>query len=65
MIRAAEVREPIKRFWTVWALSSPSSGETATVVRVAEHCEPEHEYQRVLGRVWAYSRAEALAEVTR
>ena len=52
---------PLRRPFTVWELRSPSTGETRIVAYATEPCEPEHEYQRVVGRTSTYTKEEAVA----
>ena len=47
--------------YTIWEFRSPSTGEARIVPKVTEPREYEHEYQRVLGRAYAYTKAEAVA----
>lgn len=51
--------------WTVWRFTSPSTGTAVVVARRAEtnDLQYQHQYQTVLGQVWAYNAEEALAEV--
>lgn len=52
--------EAILISFTIWRLTSPSSGEVVVVAKQTEPFEPEHEYQQVLRRVNAYSAKRAL-----
>lgn len=54
-----------KGFWTVWRFKSPSSGEQKIVARAAaiDDARYQHEYQRVLGQVWANTPEQAIAKV--
>jgi hypothetical protein len=54
------------RFWTVWRFSSPLSGETKIVAKIAEPNDRlvQHEYQRVLWQGSAFNAAEALGHVS-
>ena len=50
-----------KQTYTIWEFRSPSSPEVVIAVRVSEPVEPQHEYQKVLAKVDAFDKAEALA----
>jgi hypothetical protein len=54
-----------RALFTVWRFESPTTGDVNIVARRAEprDLDHTHTYQRILGQVWAYSRAEALASV--
>ena len=57
--------EPIRLLWTVWHFRG-LRGESVVTVRRAEpqDLSTQHDFQRVLGQVWAYGPKEALALVT-
>ena len=47
--------------WTVWQFRGVTvPQEPVVAARATELFEPEHEYQKVLGRVAAYNEREAL-----
>jgi len=58
--------EPIRLFWTVWHFHG-LRGESVITVRRAEPRDliTQHDFQRVLGQVWACEPKEALEAVTR
>jgi ABC-type molybdenum transport system ATPase subunit/photorepair protein PhrA len=56
--------EAIKRIWTVWRFQSPSSGEVAVIAKPMEPGEIQHEYQRILGHVSAFTAEQAVKLVS-
>lgn len=56
---------PISLLWTVWHFRG-LRGESVVAARRAEpqDLSTQHDFQRVLGQVWAYGPKEALAQVT-
>jgi hypothetical protein len=54
----------IKRKFTIWRFSSPTTGETKIVAKPLEIDDRlyDHQYQRVLWQGEAYSAQEALRE---
>ena len=50
----------IKRWFTIWEFRGVTIPQRVVVARYTEPCEYEHEYQRVLGRIEAFTEVEAL-----
>ena len=61
----ALTHEPIRLLWTVWHFRG-LRGDSVVTVRRAEpqDLSIQHDFQRVLGQVWAHGPKEALALVT-
>ena len=51
----------IKRWFTIWEFKGVTIPQTVVVAKCMEPREYEHEYQRVLSRIEAYTEVEALA----
>jgi len=52
--------EAIKRSFTIWRFTSPTTGDATTAAKPSEPREIEHEYQRVLGRLDAFGPKDAI-----
>lgn len=48
------------RLWTIWRFRGVSIPQEVIAARASEPMEFSHEYQTVLGRVWAWTAREAL-----
>lgn len=53
------------RLWTVWRFRSVDGKQVVVQAIPSEPFEPEHEYQKILGRFAACSRREAIDRATR
>lgn len=62
---AATRFEPVRVFWTVWHFRG-LRGESVITARRAEPLDltTQHDFQRVLGQVWACGPKEAMEAVT-
>jgi len=49
-----------KQTFTIWEFKSVSSPEVVIAARVSEPTEPQHEYQKVLAKIDAFNKTEAL-----
>ena len=58
--------EPIRLLWTVWHFRG-LRGESVITARRAEPLDlaTQHDFQRVLGQVWAYGPKDALEAATK
>lgn len=54
--------EAIKRLWTIWKLTWPTTGESKVVAKPYYMNSIQHEYQRILATVEAYNEKDALKE---
>lgn len=60
-----KTNHPIERLWSIWKFSGVTVPQPDVIVaRLAEpnDVSVQHEYQKVLGQVWAFDRGDALGK---